>query len=296
MSQTQEIIGGLAVVRSVAAVRAQVAAWRAAGRTVGLVPTMGALHEGHLGLIDLARRHADRVLVSIFVNPTQFAPGEDFAVYPRALAADCTLCHGRGADLAFTPAAAEMYDADFQTRIEVQRLGSGLCALSRPHFFGGVATVVLKLLNIAMADVAVFGDKDYQQLQVIRRMVRDMNHPTRIVGAPLAREPDGLAMSSRNAYLSPDHRQQAPAIYRGLQLACAAAAAGRRDRSGLIALVVAEIEASGGRVDYVDLVDADSLLALDQADGPARLLVAAFYGATRLIDNAAIGGGQGAGI
>ena len=288
MTQPTERIGGLPIVREIAALRAQVAAWRAAEQTVALVPTMGALHEGHLGLIDLARAHVDRVIVSIFVNPTQFAPGEDFATYPRTLARDCELCQGRGAHVVFAPPAAEMYDADFQTRIEVQQLGSGLCGRSRPHFFAGVATVVLKLLNIAMADVAVFGDKDYQQLQVIRRMVRDVNHPTRIVGAPVARAPDGLAMSSRNAYLSSDQRHQAAAIYRGLQLARAAAAAGERDRHGLIELVRAEIEASGGRVDYVDLVDAGSLKSLDRARGSARLAVAAFFGATRLIDNLAI--------
>ena len=284
-----DTIAGLAVARTVAAVRQQVAAWRAQGQTVALVPTMGALHEGHLGLLDLAGQHADRVLVSIFVNPTQFAAGEDFDTYPRTLERDCALCRDRGADLVFATPASEMYDGDFQTHVAVQRLGSGLCALSRPHFFGGVATVVLKLLNIAAADVAVFGDKDYQQLQVIRRMAIDLHHPTRIVGAPTARERDGLAMSSRNAYLSADERQRAGSIHRGLQAARTAASAGTHARADLIKAVSQTIEASAGRVDYIDLVDRQTLAPIDRLDGEARLVVAAFFGQTRLIDNVAIG-------
>lgn len=285
-----EIVAGLPVARTVTAVRAQVAAWRGAGQSVALVPTMGALHEGHLGLIELARAQADRVIVSIFVNPTQFAAGEDFEDYPRTLERDCRLCRQRRADLAFVPPASEMYDAGFQTRIQVERLGSGLCGQSRPHFFGGVAVVVLKLLNIVMAEVAVFGDKDYQQLQVIRRMVRDLNHPTRIVGAPIAREADGLAMSSRNAYLDPNQRAQAAAIHRGLQRARDAALQGTHDRAALVALVAAEIAASGGQIDYVDLVEASTLEPVANALAPARLLVAARYGQTRLIDNMAVTG------
>jgi len=283
-----DTLAGLPVVRNVVDLRQQVAAWRALEQTVALVPTMGALHEGHMGLIDLAREHAERVIVSIFVNPTQFAPDEDFERYPRDLERDCALSAGRGADIVFAPAAEALYDTDFQTTIVVDRLGQGLCAISRPQFFGGVATVVCKLLNIAAADVAIFGEKDYQQLQVIRQMVRDLHHPTRIVAAPTARESDGLAMSSRNAMLSEDDRRAAPAIYAGLVAAQRAALKNTRARDGLVDIVRRAVEAAGGRLDYIDLVNAHTLESLDHLHGPARLAVAAFFGATRLIDNVAI--------
>ncbi len=283
------VVAGLRVAHTVVAIRQQIAAWRAEGLTIALVPTMGALHEGHLGLLDLAAQHADRVVVSIFVNPTQFAPGEDLERYPRTLERDCELSAERGAHLAFAPAAAEMYAAEDQTRVSVARLGSGLCAMSRPHFFGGVATVVCKLLNIVGADVAIFGEKDYQQLQVIRRMVIDLHHPTRIVGAPIAREADGLAMSSRNAYLSADERQRAAAIHRGLLAARAAVTTGVCAREAIVTIVAAEIKAAGGRLDYVELVDPHTLTSLDTVESVGRLAVAAFFGATRLIDNMVVG-------
>lgn len=281
-------IAGLAVAHTARELRAQVLAWRHLGLRVALVPTMGALHEGHLSLIDAALARADRVVVSIFVNPKQFGPGEDLDRYPRTLTQDCGLCRGRGAHLCYAPSAAEMYPQGYQTSVRVGALTEPLCGASRPHFFEGVTTVVAKLLNAAMADVAIFGEKDYQQLQVVARMVRDLDHPTTIIGVPTVRESDGLALSSRNTYLSPQERLAARAIHAGI---CHAQSDVSSARAPLAAAEIEDrvrggIAAAGGRVDYVAVVDPDTLVPLPVVDRPARLLIAAFFGPTRLIDNA----------
>lgn len=283
-----EEVAGQTVARTPADLRAWVAGQRRSGRRVALVPTMGALHAGHLSLVDVARQHAEAVVVTIFVNPLQFGPSEDFDRYPRQLLADAELCHRAGVGLVFAPERSAMYPAGFQTHVEVEQLTRGLCGASRPGHFRGVTTVVLKLLNLAMADAAVFGEKDWQQLQAIARMALDLDHPTAIVGAPIVREPDGLAMSSRNVYLSPDERQRAATIHRALQAAREQVLAGQRD-AGMVRGQIAEtIAASGGRVDYVEVADPHSLQPLDRIDRPARALVAAFYGRTRLLDNLAL--------
>jgi len=277
----------LPVVRTVQALRAEVRAWRAAGERVGFAPTMGALHEGHLSLVKLARLHADRVVVSIFVNPTQFGPNEDFEAYPRSEARDAELLAGAGCDLLFAPAVEEMYPPGFATTVTVAGVTEPLDGAARPGHFAGVATVVSKLLNQCGPDVAVFGEKDYQQLQVIRRMVRDLDLPVEIIGAPTARADDGLALSSRNAYLSATEREAAPALARALE-----AAIGRLHAGAPVAEVeveaVAALSAAGfGRIDYVEVRSADDLARLGPGPlaGPARILAAAVLGRTRLIDN-----------
>ncbi|CAN7295997.1 pantoate--beta-alanine ligase [Phenylobacterium sp. LjRoot219] len=280
----------LPIVRTVAELRAQVRAWRAAGQRVGFTPTMGALHEGHLSLVKLARAQADRVVVSVFVNPTQFGPNEDFDAYPRSEARDAELLAGAGCDLLYAPTVAEMYPPGFATTVTVTGVTEPLDGQARPGHFAGVATVVCKLLNQCGPDVAVFGEKDYQQLQVIRRMVRDLDLPVEIVGAPTARADDGLALSSRNAYLTAAERESAPALARALQ------AAGARLRAGdpvaeVEAEAVAALAAAGfGKVDYVEVRAAADLSRLGPGpiDAPARILAAAFHGKTRLIDNMAV--------
>lgn len=286
----QRFIAGQTVIHDPALLRQTVRAWRRdhPDGKVALVPTMGALHAGHLSLVREARRHADAVIVSVFVNPAQFAPHEDFAAYPRTLERDCDLTAAADVAWVFAPSPAQMYPQGFQTSVQVQALAGGLCGVSRPHFFGGVALVVLKLLNLAEADVAVFGEKDWQQLQVIRRMARDLDHPTVIVGAPLVRDHDGLALSSRNAYLDAPTRARALAIPRALGATAAAVAGGERDAAVLQASVIQALEAAGGRVDYVAIVDPTELSPLDRVDSSARLAVAAWFGTTRLIDNIAL--------
>ncbi len=262
---------------------------RGRGGRVALVPTMGALHEGHLSLVDTAKRHAEHVVVSIFINPKQFAAGEDLDSYPRTLDDDVRMLEARGVGLVFAPSGREMYPDGFQTAIEVTQLGTGkLCAISRPHFFGGVATVVMKLLNIAMADVAIFGEKDYQQLQVIRRMCADMNHLTEIIGSPLVREESGLAMSSRNRYLAPQQAEAATAISKALFAMQRAVAKGHVNTDGLVREATAMITAAGGRVDYVQTVDAATLEPIASVQSAARCLAAVWFGEARLIDNIAL--------
>ena len=217
-----ETVAGVQVARTPAQVRAWTQQARAAGKRTALVPTMGALHAGHLTLVTAARQHAEAVIVSVFVNPMQFGPKEDFAAYPRPFEKDCALCAAAGVDLVYAPTAATMYPPGFQSHVAVEQLTQGLCGAARPTHFRGVTTVVLKLLNIAQADVAVFGEKDFQQLQTLKRMAQDLDHPTAVLGAPIAREPDGLAMSSRNVYLTAEERQAAPAIFRALTAAQAA--------------------------------------------------------------------------
>lgn len=258
---------------------------RAGGRRLAFVPTMGSLHAGHLSLVGEGLRRADVCAVSIFVNPTQFGPTEDLARYPRDLEGDLERCDGAGATLAYAPEPEEMYPDAYQTYVEVTDLQKGICGDRRPGHFRGVATVVLKLFNIVRPDVAIFGEKDYQQLQVVRRLAADLHLGVDIVGAPIVREADGLAMSSRNVYLTPDERQRAPAIQRGLAAAKTALERGEKDARAVCEIVRRHLRDAQAREDYVELVDAGTLRPLDRVDRPARLLVAAYFGKTRLIDN-----------
>jgi pantoate--beta-alanine ligase len=281
--------GGLDIVRSVDALRARVAAWREAGATVGLVPTMGALHDGHIALVHHALARCDRVIASIFVNPTQFGPNEDFTRYPRDEAADARLLAAGGCQLLFAPTVAEMYPPGFSTTISVGALAEGLCGPFRPGHFAGVATVVAKLLLQAGPDIACFGEKDYQQLQVVKRMVRDLDLPVGIEGVATLREPDGLAMSSRNRYLTPAQRRSAAAIFRILSTIAERLRAGTSTIAAAAAWGKAELAAAGfDSVDYLDICDGADLTPLATLDRPARVLTAAWLGKTRLIDNLAV--------
>jgi len=262
---------------------------RSSGARVALVPTMGALHEGHLSLVREARRHAEVVAVSIFVNPTQFGPNEDFSRYPRDLGSDVAKLAGESVDLVFCPDAPAMYPAGEQTRVRVGALAEPLCGAFRPGHFEGVATVVSKLLILTGPSVAVFGKKDYQQLAVLRRVAVDLMLPVTIVGAGIVREPDGLAMSSRNAYLSPEERARALALSRGLRAAHALFSAGERDPDALRGPVRAEVRSAADRVDYVSLVDADTLATVARVGERALAAVACHIGRTRLIDNVVLG-------
>jgi pantoate--beta-alanine ligase len=274
------------VVATIAEVRAAVAAARSRGLTIGFVPTMGALHEGHAALVRAARQGTGFVVVSIFVNPTQFGPNEDFTRYPRTLDADRAVCGEAGADLIFAPTAEEMYPTDSLTFVEVTVLDEGLEGPSRPGHFRGVCTVVLKLLNIVLPDVAYFGQKDAQQARIVRQMVRDLNVPVRVQVEPTVREPDGLAMSSRNRYLSAGERSAAPGIYATLCATRDRALAGETDVGRLEAELTAQLAAiPGARVDYARVVDAHTLRPLGRLDRPALAVVAVFLGTTRLIDN-----------
>ncbi|HZZ83767.1 MAG TPA: pantoate--beta-alanine ligase [Anaeromyxobacteraceae bacterium] len=277
------------LVRDPAAWQARALADRAAGRTIALVPTMGFLHEGHLSLMREARRRAGQdgvVLASIFVNPTQFGPNEDLAAYPRDLEGDLARCASAGVSRVLAPAEAQaMFAPGHQTWVEVQDVSQGLCGARRPGHFRGVATVVAKLLLLSQPHLALFGEKDYQQLQVLRGLVRDLGFPVEIVGMPIVREPDGLARSSRNSYLSAEERLQALALSRALFQARDAAAAGERDAARLVAGARAALEAAGLRVDYVELVHPDTLRPVERAATGAVMLLAAFAGKTRLIDN-----------
>jgi pantoate--beta-alanine ligase len=249
---------------------------------------MGALHAGHLSLVDLARQHANDVVLTVFVNPLQFGPSEDLARYPRPFERDCALAAEAGVTAVFAPERTAMYPPGFQTHVEVEQLTLGLCGGSRPGHFRGVTTVVCKLLNLALAEVAVFGEKDWQQLAAIRRMARDLDHPTRILGGPIVREADGLAMSSRNVYLNPEARAQAVGISRALRQAQAEVRAGARDVALVRGAIVAAIEAAGGRVDYVELVDPELLAPVADLAQPTRAIVAAWFGGARLLDNVAL--------
>ncbi|GJD33568.1 pantoate--beta-alanine ligase [Methylobacterium aerolatum] len=270
-----------------ATLRATVAAWRAEGEQVALVPTMGALHEGHLRLVAEARRRARRVVVSIFVNPTQFGPTEDFSRYPRDVTADLAALAGAGADAAWTPDVATMYPPGFATRIEVSGLTEGLCGPLRPGHFSGVATVVTKLLNQVQPHIALFGEKDFQQLRVIQRTVADLDLPVVIEGVPTIREADGLALSSRNRYLSADERRVAPALHEALSGIAKAARTGA-PVAPLVADGAARLAAAGFTVQYLAVCDAETLAAVETVTAPARVLVAAYLGRTRLIDNVAV--------
>ncbi len=277
----------LLIVRTVSDLRAQVGAWRSIGRRVGLVPTMGALHDGHLSLVRLARTRADHVIVSLFVNPTQFAPHEDFEAYPRDEAQDAALLAGAGCDVLYAPATAEMYASDASTTITVGGVSEPLDGQARPSHFAGVATVVAKLLNQCGPDLAVFGEKDFQQLQVIRRLVRDLDMPVEVIGAPTARASDGLALSSRNAYLTSAQRKIAPQLHRELIRALARLRAAEPVASVEADAVRALADAGFDSVDYFEVREPRGLTRLGpgSAIGPVRVLAAAHLGRARLIDN-----------
>jgi pantoate--beta-alanine ligase len=276
----------LELARTIADLRSCLAAWRNSGGSLGLVPTMGALHAGHLALLAAARRECDRVVASIFVNPRQFGPGEDFDAYPRNEAADLALLRTAGVDLAFLPAVAEMYPPGFATTVSVGGLSEGLCGRHRPGHFDGVATVVTKLLLQSLPDVAYFGEKDYQQLLVIRRLARDLDIPVRIAAVPTVREADGLALSSRNAYLSPQQRRIAPMLARVLHQIAATLAREPEAVARELARGSAVLARAGFAVEYLEVRHAETLAPLaSTADTPARVFAAAYLGRTRLIDN-----------
>ena len=274
------------VIRTSAEMTAWSRAARARGERIAFVPTMGALHAGHVALLEEGRRRGDKLVLSIFVNPTQFGPNEDLARYPRDLPGDLAKAAGAGTDIAFVPEPADIYPPGFQTTIEVRELARGLDGLFRPGHFAGVATVVAKLFNIVQPDAAIFGQKDFQQLAIVRRLVADLAMGIEIVGLPTIREPDGLAMSSRNAYLSPAERTRALSLSRALFAARDRAAAGERDGRALVDGARAALDVD--RLDYLELCDAATLAPLVEIDRPAVLLVAAFVGRTRLIDNVQI--------
>jgi pantoate--beta-alanine ligase len=280
-----QTIGKLPVARQIAELRRTVAEWRQNDEIVALVPTMGALHEGHLALIAHARARADRVIATIFVNPTQFGPNEDFTRYPRDEAGDAAKLAGASCDLLFAPDAAEIYPAGFATTVSAGPLAAPLCGRFRPGHFDGVATVVTKLLLQAHAHIACFGEKDYQQLQIIRRVARDLDIDCTIEGVPIVRESDGLALSSRNAYLTPDERRIAPAIHRVLVDAVAQVARGVSPQDAAVAGSAALRQAGFDKIDYLELVDAENLQPLVDRSQAGRAAVAAWLGKTRLIDN-----------
>lgn len=280
------------LVHEPAALRATCDGERARGAKVGLVPTMGALHAGHLSLVEEAkRRGCDSIVVTIFVNPLQFAPHEDFDRYPRTLDDDLALCRAAGVHTVFAPARDAMYPRGFATTVSVERITEPLEGAFRPGHFAGVTTVVAKLFGLAGPCTAVFGRKDYQQWKVLERMARDLDLPIEVIGAPIVREEGGLALSSRNRYLSPTDRQRALAIVTGLRAAARAFDAGERGKDALLALARAPIEASFDRIDYVALADADELSPIEASEVPSRTLlaVAAHLGTTRLIDNVVLG-------
>jgi len=274
------------IVKTVGEMRVEAEARRCAGKMVGLVPTMGFFHEGHLSLMRRARAEGGMVVVSLFVNPTQFGPGEDLAAYPRDFARDCALARAEGVDLMFAPEAGEMYAGDHATFVNVERLTGNLCGASRPGHFRGVATVVAKLFNACRPQRAYFGLKDYQQVRVIETMIRDLNFPVELVRCPIVREPDGVAMSSRNSYLSADERRAATILRRSLVAAGERIEQGERNGAAIALQLREAIETEPlASVDYAEVVDATSLAPLGRIDGAALLAVAVRIGRARLIDN-----------
>jgi len=273
------------ICRTIDDLRKNVTHWRQQGHSVGLVPTMGGLHDGHLSLVKLAQQQTDKVIATLFVNPAQFSPEEDFVSYPRDENRDRHLFEASDVDLMFAPTVKEMYPDDHATHIEIDGISQILEGEHRPHFFGGVATIVAKLLLEAMPDIAIFGEKDYQQLCVIRKMVQDLDIPVSIIGAPTIREHDGLAMSSRNRYLTSDQRLIAPELHKTLS------AIAKRIRQGehpkdIIPWAKVHLAQSGfGQMDYIEVCDAETLLPTQNSDRPARILAAIKLGKARLIDN-----------
>jgi pantoate--beta-alanine ligase len=287
------VAAGVQTISRLDTLRHAVTSLKSGGKTLALVPTMGALHEGHLTLVRTARRHADAVAVSIFVNPRQFGPNEDFDAYPRRLEADAALLAAEGVDIVWAPSPAEVYPAGFATSVSVSGLDAVLCGAARPGHFDGVATVVTKLFNQVQPDVALFGEKDWQQLTIIRRMARDLDltspRADAILGVPTVREADGLAMSSRNQYLTPEERAAAVALPRAIAAAVAALKGGTPAAQAMADLSAALLAGGFSRVDYAELRDATTLDLLDApGEAPARVLVAAHIGKARLIDNAPV--------
>jgi pantoate--beta-alanine ligase len=277
------------VARSVFEVREPLTGWRMAGKTIGFVPTMGALHEGHLSLIRRCRSDCDVTVISIFVNPLQFGPGEDMERYPRQEKDDLTACQAERADLVFIPSPEAMYPRPTKTRVQVSELTEGLCGESRPGHFDGVATVVAKLFHIIQPAAAYFGQKDGQQAAVIQQMVRDLNMPIRIVVCPTVREADGLALSSRNAYLTPIERQRAPALYRSLQRAESLIRQGEHYPPAIVEQMRADLHEAGlVGIDYIAIVDAETMQPCDVLRGRVMVALAVHVGSARLIDNVVV--------
>ena len=277
------------IIRTVSDLRKQTTKWRESGKTIALVPTMGALHEGHLSLVKLAAKKAEKVVVSIFVNPAQFGPNEDLARYPRDEAGDLKKLGTSGCDAVWAPSVAEMYPDGFSTRVTPGSAAEGLEGAVRPHHFGGVATVCCKLFSQVTPDIAIFGQKDYQQLCVLLQMVRDLNLPLKITGAPTRREKDGLAMSSRNAYLMPEQREIAPRLYAALSELSERIGGG----AGIVSSVAnakLKLKTAGfQKIDYVEVRDAETLQPVEERTGrPLRILAAVWLGKTRLIDNVGV--------
>lgn len=287
-AENGESYGRMAIARRVAGLRELVAGWKAAGARVGVVPTMGALHAGHMALVEAARRDCDRVIATIFVNPKQFNRPDDLSSYPRDEASDAAKLAAAGVDVLFAPPVEEVYPEGFQTRVSVPGLSDCLCGLTRPGHMDGVATVVAKLFLMTAADRAYFGEKDFQQLLVVRRMARDLDIPVEVVPVPTVRDADGLALSSRNALLTAEQRTKAPVIYRTLRAMAERLAGGEAVESAL-AWGRGELEESGiDKLDYLELRCGDSLEELPAFDRPARLFVAGWMGPVRLIDNVAV--------
>lgn len=274
------------ITRTTSETRDAIARIRAQQKKIGFVPTMGYLHEGHLKLIDIAKEHSDFVVVSIFVNPTQFGPQEDFAAYPRDFERDRKLCESRGTDLIFAPEVGEMYPERSLITFQIERLADRLCGARRPGHFNGVVLVVSKLFNIVQPDIAVFGQKDAQQLIIIKRLVRDLNFPVKIIAAPTVREPDGLAMSSRNVYLNSEQRAQSTVLYQSLQRAKALIESGERNPQKIIAAIEQFITtASEARIDYIEILSVRDLQPREYLDGQVLIALAVYFGKARLIDN-----------
>ena len=282
-------MASIETVRDAVALRQRIAAWQSAGERVGLVPTMGGIHDGHLALVRAAKEGCDRVAATLFVNPKQFGPSEDFATYPRDEARDARLLAEVGAELLFAPGMEEMYPEGFATRVSVSGVTEGLCGAHRPGFFDGVATAVCKLFIQALPDAAYFGEKDYQQLQTVRRMVADLAIPVDIVPVATVREADGLALSSRNDYLTDSERQNAPTLYRVLSAIATSLEGGEGSIADLTVWGLGELEGAGfGPIDYLEVRDADTLQPVEILKTPARVLAAAWLGKARLIDNVAV--------
>jgi len=274
------------IVKTIEEVRSQVKAWKKQGYSIALVPTMGYLHEGHESLIKRASSENDKVIVSIFVNPTQFGPNEDLASYPKNIARDTLLCGAAGGNLIFAPEVSEMYYEDAQTTVSVKGLTNGLCGAKRPVHFDGVCTVVSKLFNIVSPDSAYFGEKDAQQLAVIKRMVRDLNFPIEIIGCPIVREEDGLAKSSRNNYLLPKERKAALILNKSLTKAKESLLDGEKSAENLIQTIKAELQSEVlAKIDYIEVVDTMTLTSIDIIDSPVLVAIAVFVGKSRLLDN-----------
>lgn len=282
------------VATTISEVRTQVREWKQSGLTVGLVPTMGYLHEGHASLVDKAVSMCDKVVVSDFVNPTQFGPGEDLESYPRDFDRDCTLLEEHGCNMVFHPTVSEMYAPDAATYVEIlSEMPKQLCGKTRPIHFRGVCTVVSKLFNIVTPDKAFFGQKDAQQLAIIRRMVRDMSYGIEIVGCPIVREADGLAKSSRNTYLSPEERQAALILSQSISLGEKLVSEGEKDAHRLVEAMTAKIQSEPlARIDYVSAVDGETMEAVDTIESGVLVAMAVYIGKTRLIDNFIVGGLQ----